>query len=296
MGQFHVAQLFPAHHGLVSSLYVGSFIASGVIFEVARAIFSQAGGHHSVYRIIMIGLGSMALPFAFLMAWMAPTAAFKKCDRYHFSLKNFAFRVESLRIPTHASFSEAASEAGTPIGSDHGGKTGLCTHGNNDAASVIPPIHDPCSSGRNGVSEQSRVESGPQPVQLQAAPKQDPGAHMQPLWMEDKNTPSSGCVGEQACQACLPEQPPSGDVVGSDVTNSQKNTSAATELGKEHALKQYAESAGVSNGAIRFTSVSKAGVAQRVAMVESTTRRPVHARFALLDTSVSLCLSGAHET
>lgn len=295
MGQFHVAQLFPAHHGLVSSLYVGAFVASGIIFEVVRAIFRLGGGSHLVYRGIMSGLGSIALPFAFIMAWMAPRAALKTFDRYHFSLQNFAFRVEPVHVPIHAALSEAASEAGATIGNDHGGRAGLCTLGNNiggdDTASVIPPVHDPCSGGRSGVSEESRVDSGPLPVQLQAAAdQQDPSAEMQQLRMEDKKPPGTGWAGKQDPEARLPERPPSGDVHRTDVSTSHQNTSAATELGREHEL-QVAKVACVSSRTVQFTSVSKAGVAHVDEMIGSTTGRPVHARFVPLDTCVSLTIT-----
>jgi hypothetical protein len=99
MGQFHIAQLFPENRGLVSSLYVGAFIASGVVFEVVRAIFNSVGGGMQVFRAIMITFAVLGMVFVPLMLWMAPTKSFIAGQQYKFDRHAFRFLVLSTHDP-----------------------------------------------------------------------------------------------------------------------------------------------------------------------------------------------------
>jgi hypothetical protein len=97
MGQFHVAQLFPENRGLISSLYVGTFIASGIIFEIVRVIHNAAGSSMRAFRSIMIVLGMLGMAFVPLMLWMAPAKTFVAGQNYKFDRRSFRFLVEHVQ-------------------------------------------------------------------------------------------------------------------------------------------------------------------------------------------------------
>ena len=95
MSQFHIAQLFPSNKGLVSSLFVGGFIASGFTFEVLRQIYNAAGGaddtNHATYKTILLVHACLCIPSVLASLWMTPKATLKGGDRYH--LNGFSFIV-----------------------------------------------------------------------------------------------------------------------------------------------------------------------------------------------------------
>ena len=93
MSQFHIAQLFPSNKGLVSSLFVGGFIASGLTFEILRQIYSAAGGagdtDHATYRTILLVHACLIIPSVLTSLWMTPKATLKSGDQYHFTGMSF---------------------------------------------------------------------------------------------------------------------------------------------------------------------------------------------------------------
>lgn len=100
MSQFHTAQLFPHNKGFISSLYVGFFIASGVTFELLRAIYvsmlPDEGPAHDTYRAILIAHAFLCLPWIALMLWMNPRHALKAGQTYHFHTSRLRFVVTDL--------------------------------------------------------------------------------------------------------------------------------------------------------------------------------------------------------
>jgi hypothetical protein len=87
--------VFPKNRGFVSSLYVGGFIASGVIYEILHSMYNSAGATVASFRGLLLGLAGTAALFAALMAWMMPGRAFLSGDHYGFMPRRMGFRVES---------------------------------------------------------------------------------------------------------------------------------------------------------------------------------------------------------
>jgi hypothetical protein len=95
MSQFHIAQLFPRHKGLISSLFVGGFITSGLTFEVLRQVFNAARAtsddNHAAYRTVMLVHACLCVPFLPGALWMTPKESLKLGDTVTFT--GFSFRV-----------------------------------------------------------------------------------------------------------------------------------------------------------------------------------------------------------
>ena len=141
VSQFNTAQLFPSRRGFVSSLFVGMFIASGIVFETVRAAFQSTSGRGSDYRAILLGLAAITLPFSLLMAWMAPRKAFQAGDRYRFDRQRFAFVVQPAAALTHEAKQNAGLGQLPPAGEALAQKAGVASRSASGCSSV--EIHDP---------------------------------------------------------------------------------------------------------------------------------------------------------
>ena len=95
MAQFHTAIIFPRNRGLVTSLLVGAWIASSIVYEIVRIVFAKSGREVHAYRGMLLGLASLTLAFAPLMAWMMPRKAFQPGDRYVFIVKQLTWSSEN---------------------------------------------------------------------------------------------------------------------------------------------------------------------------------------------------------
>lgn len=88
MSQFHIAQLFPSNKGLVSSLFVGGFIASGFTFEVLRQVYNalqtENSTQHTTYRSILLLHACLCILFVPCSMWMTPRATLKAGDQYQY--------------------------------------------------------------------------------------------------------------------------------------------------------------------------------------------------------------------
>lgn len=111
MAQFNVAQLYPAHKGLVSSLYVGTFISSGIVFEIVRAAFVAAGSSAASFRNIMVALAALGVPISALMLWMSPRRAFSAGQQFRFEADGMRFRTDETGGAAGAGAADASARA-----------------------------------------------------------------------------------------------------------------------------------------------------------------------------------------
>jgi hypothetical protein len=126
MAQFHIAQLFPRNKGLVSSLFVGCFIASGFTFEVQRQAYrmqdSPGNGNPAAYRTILLIHAALCLPWAPLSLWMSPKYNLKDGQEYQFAPAQCAFIV----IPAVGTEQSHTREHGMAAASDSEGSKPDC--------------------------------------------------------------------------------------------------------------------------------------------------------------------------
>eukprot|EP00892_Ulva_mutabilis_P003134 jgi/Ulvmu1/12821/UM098_0002.1 len=165
MSQFHVSQLFPENKGFISSLYVGFFIASGVTFEVLRAVYAALvtdnESSHSTYRAILVGHACVCLPWAALMLWMNPRMSLKRGQTYSFDMSRFRFVVSS---------QEPADQTGRTfwLSSD----SSLCP--DNTVSSNSKETKQPESAAGVTVDNTSNAAPCVSEVELQSQPNPDP--------------------------------------------------------------------------------------------------------------------------
>lgn len=154
LSQFHTAQLFPSNKGFVSSLYVGFFIASGVSFEVVRAIYASLspadGPAYGTYLAILICHACLCLPWAGVMLWMNPRRSLKAGQTYHLDTSTFRFVVShqesaepthGLTLPLSSDSSRSPVNTGGSSSEDMKERSdGVCEHVNRGScASTRPP-------------------------------------------------------------------------------------------------------------------------------------------------------------
>ena len=92
-GSVGMHAVFPANRGFVSSLIVGSWIGSGIVFEIVRAMYFGLGHDEAAFRSALLGLSAVSFLWAILMLWMAPSRSFTAGDTYRYS--NVRFFTES---------------------------------------------------------------------------------------------------------------------------------------------------------------------------------------------------------
>jgi hypothetical protein len=172
MAQFNTAVLFPERRGLVSSLYVGGFIASGVVWEIVRAIFDALGGSHTTFRAIMLVHALLAAPMIALMYWMAPSTAFTAGQTFAFDTSRLRFHVcgppdeciakidlDSGQEVQHGSISDGQQACGHDADSKRSAV---------EAALPLPHSADIVPAGQHGTSQVPGIVGKSDHIQLSA--------------------------------------------------------------------------------------------------------------------------------
>lgn len=208
MSQFHTAQLFPENKGLISSLYVGFFIASGVTFELLREVYASIvpdeGPDHDTYRAILVGHAALCLPWAVLMLWMNPRHTLKAGQTYHFHPKQLQFAVSTDDSGRQTQGADQDSVSREPVPSVLTATTSCGVESkahSDDAVAVFSPADNAIRPGGGRVCNTPMYVQRP-PPEAKSEPKLevsevDVSTHEPAIPISD--TDSFGCLDREDC-------------------------------------------------------------------------------------------------
>lgn len=139
MSNLHVAMQFPYNRGLVSSLYVGCFILSGIMYELLRATFKGLDNDASAYRGFMVALACIAFIWMALMAWVMPRRAFLLGDHFRFVSTRMRFELETREQYTARQLlRQSGSDGNVDLKSGKGGEVMMVTRHQSDDVESSP--------------------------------------------------------------------------------------------------------------------------------------------------------------
>ena len=197
--------MFPANRGFVSSLFVGGWIGSSIVFEIVRAMYHALGRDQAAFRASILGLVALSILWAALMLWMAPPRPFVDGDSYH--CKGLRFAIESEQQRAARKLKQSTDTSGWPA-QTAAAPVGKQSHGSGNQLMVVTHHSSDCGDSRmsrdslptrsNSVATSTQSTRAPKLARVSAAArKAAEGGKGAQAGARHRDKGEGACIGER---------------------------------------------------------------------------------------------------